>query len=152
MIHLELCEDSQLIEAIVNHIDIAPYVLEDNTSFMFSKNTIALLIKDYDKIMGCFILRPVFSLVLEVHTCMFKTFAHKKRAALELYNWVIDSDIETLTTMVPENYLNVRAFCRSVGMRDTGIIPNAFKKDGILQSCKTYAITREQIKEVICQQ
>ena len=151
---LEQSDDVLLIETIVNTPEIAHFVLEDNDLiFQYSPNAIYLIVRDdHEFVAGVFILKRLFRNTVEIHTCLFRAFNGKREAAFLIYGWLIDNGINTLTTMVPNTYRHVKAFCQSVGMHKSGEIPAAFEKSGTLQTCTMYAITQDEMKEVLrCQ-
>lgn len=135
---LEASADRELIRQIITHPKIYPMVSDDGApsgeAFQPPKLPF-VLVRDGEEVLGGFLLEPQNVATVKIHTCLLPNAwgPRAKRAAEEMQQWVwANTGFVRINTDIPEyNRLAIR-FARQAGMRQFGLNPKSYRKNGKL--------------------
>lgn len=98
-------------------------------------NDIWLVAIDNNKVIGVCSLPAKTSSCCEVHLRILKEHRakHKNNIAEKIEKWIVDNTpFKTVIAEIPEVFINVTSFMKSIGFAQTGVIEKCWKRDGKL--------------------
>jgi RimJ/RimL family protein N-acetyltransferase len=143
--------DVDLISKAIRHPRIWPSISDDGSPSpeefvpIIDDSIIYLGFFDSDQFLGLFMLHPHNAACWEVHTCMLPiAWGRASLFAAECIEWVFNhTACLRLITNVPKDNSLARRLALSVGMREFGINPKSFLKNGIALDQYMLGISKE---------
>ncbi len=154
--NIERTKDKELIKKIMFTKGLWETASEDGiTKEEFDpdvENDVWLVFFTSDKIIGCYLVEPKNSVMIEVHPNIIPKYRKKytKETGIVFFKWVLsDKRIKKLISYIPVIYPNVRDFCLDFGLKHEGINRLSTIKNGELHDQWMMGITRDEIEEYI---
>lgn len=154
MITIERSHDYALIQRIITHPEIYPYVSDDHSPdpadyWPMESAQMVYIVPMYNLIfpMGVFACHPHNSICYEAHTCILPDFRGERAlmAAQASVTWFFENtDGLKVITHVPRYNRIAYHFSKKVGFKDEGINRASFLKDGVLHDQYLLGITAEE--------
>tara|TARA_B110000093_G_C12707862_1_gene300909 strand:+ start:72 stop:539 length:468 start_codon:yes stop_codon:yes gene_type:complete len=130
--------------------------LEDGltaNNYQPDKTSAWLLVTDNNDIISLTRLKPLNSIVLEVHPRVLAKHRSKynKLAVLEMYKWVLEfaSQYKKINAEIPVIYPHLKRFMYSIGFSLEGVNRKSHIKNGEIVDKWVFGITQEELKEVL---
>jgi RimJ/RimL family protein N-acetyltransferase len=140
MISIAPSRDWKLLRSIATHPKVYKYLTDDNCpapeDFVFPENSpnLFVLATHHDKPIGFWML-DISGTEYEVHTAMLPEargpLAHEAAQSLLIWLWS-ETDCMTLKTKVPAYNRLALAYAKAAGMRECGILPKSYLRNGIM--------------------
>lgn len=155
MMLAKVLTDPDLIKVTITNPKIFPYVTDDGScakedyepnleSFIY----VGIYAEEY---LGLFVLHQHNHILYEVHTCLLPDAWGEKAiaAAKLLIKWVFENtNCKRLITNVPDNNPLAKRLAKQAGLKQFGINPDSFIKNGVLFDQIMLGVSKEEI----CQQ
>lgn len=160
LMHVERTQDAKMIEMIITHPEVYPYVSDDGSpepedfsaeGIVSNQDVYALLVLD-KCVMGMFMFHRHNAITWEIHTCLLPGHRGKRglQAARLCAGWMFDNTpCRKIVTHVPAGNEPALKFAINGGMTIEGVNRQSFLKNGVAIDQAVLGITAEEFK---CQQ
>jgi hypothetical protein len=136
---VERTYNSGLIMSILINKDILSTIAEDGATIENLQpdvfKDIWLAVIDDNQVIGVCSLPAKTSSCCEVHLRILKEHRakYKNLASEKIEKWIIDNTpFKTVIAEIPEVFINVTSFMKSIGFIESGVIEKCWKRDGKL--------------------
>lgn len=148
----ELTHDYALVSQIAKHPKLWPRLADDFTD----KDTWKpvqheafhyVLVKDEGEVLGFFLLVPMSPVLWEIHTALLpNAWGDRSKIAVQgVFDWLwATTPAQRLFTQVPDSNRLAIAAAERAGMKHYGVQPNAYMKNGELESLILLGINRPE--------
>lgn len=143
--------DIELVRTIMTHVKVWPYISDDGSVSpelfvpVMGDSICYLLANDGDNLLGLWMFVQTNSVTLEVHTCLLPGHGfHRGRiAARGAAKWIWENTTaQRIFTHVPACNRIALRFAEASGMKQFGVNPQSFMKDGRLYDQFLLGISR----------
>lgn len=139
-------DDYEFIKSVVCDPKIWPFVSDDYcnlSEFEPDAGHLYLEVFDHER-MGFFAIRPVNSIVFEIHTTMLpKAWGKTLQYTKEVLEWIFENtNCQQVITFIPENNVKALKLAEKSGLTQKGFIENSWLKDGQLFGQYIFGIVR----------
>ncbi|HZQ53327.1 MAG TPA: GNAT family protein [Bryobacteraceae bacterium] len=147
----ELSRDFALVQEIVTHAAIYPHISDDASPSAEDWQPIDhpsieyVVVRDGGEVLGLWLCVRKNSATLEVHTCLLpRAWGERaKQAAREMAAWIFaHTDVERISTEVPDYNRLALHFAKRAGMTEYGRNPRSYRKNGKLYDTILLGLSR----------
>lgn len=142
-----ICTDPRIWDAMIDDFSPAPEDYEPPVN-----GAIYVLVRHGDHVGGMFVLVPKTRIRYEIHTLLLPSLSpwRKLEASARICEWVWqNTPCQSLFTEVPATNTAALGFARAAGMKQVGVEPQSFQRNGILYDTVILSKHRKPVEEVV---